>query len=243
MDSQFDDLAGLYENMASWPFRQYLEIPTVLDLLGDLDGLRILDFGCGTGMYSRWMKQRGARQVVGYDLSEGMLAYARRRNEREPLGLAFTSELPPDFDGSFDLVLAVYVLPYATSWDELLALCRDMARLLRPDGRLVTLPIHPRFAPEPAYYERYGLRLVSDTPYADGGVVRLDLCRPPYDVHVSAHYWSAATLERALRSAGFTSVQWKMHHVSEDGRREHEPDFWRSYLEQPHAAILDCRRG
>ena len=123
MESQFDELAGLYENMATWPFRQDMEIPTVLGLLGDLSGRDVLDFGCGTGMYSRWIKERGARRVVGYDVSEGMLAYARRREEKERLGLSFASQLTPDLEAAFDVVLSVYVLPYATTVDELAALC------------------------------------------------------------------------------------------------------------------------
>jgi len=243
MDSQFDDLAGLYERTASWPFRKYLEIPTVLNLLGDLSGRRVLDFGCGTAMYARWMKARGAQHVVGFDVSEGMLAYARRRDEREGLGLELTSELTSAFDRQFDLVLAVYVLPYAGTRDELQEICQDMARVLRPGGRLVTLPIHPDFAPAPSYYEPYGLRLVSDDPHADGGIVRLDLCQPPYDVQVSAYYWSADTLDRALRFAGFSSVIWRTHQVSDEGWTEMGGEFWRRYLERPHAAIVDCRRG
>ena len=107
---------------------------------------------------------------------------------------------------------------------------------------LVTLPIHPRFAPDPEYYRPYGIRLISDTPHADGGIVRLHLCEPPSDVMVDACYWSAASLESALTSAGFSAVTWRTHHVDEEGLREIGPDFWQRYLEAPHAAILDCRK-
>lgn len=242
MDSQFDALAGLYESMADWPFRKHLEIPTVLELLGDLTGRHVLDFGCGSGLYTRRLKALGAARVVGYDVSEGMLGHAARRDEREQLGLEFTSELRADLNGQFDVVLGVYVLPYSFTWEALLATCSDMARLLRPGGRLVTLPVHPRFAADPEYYRPYGIRLISDTPYADGGVVRLHLCEPPSDVMVDACYWSAATLESALTSAGFSSITWRTHHVDEEGLREIGPDFWQRYLEAPHAAILDCRK-
>lgn len=242
MESQFDDLAGLYENMASWPFRRHLEIPTVLNLLGDLTGQHVLDFGCGSGMYSRWMKARGATRVVGYDVADGMLAYARRREEHERLGLEFTSDLSADLSARFDLVLGVYVLPYAATWEALLGTCHDMARLLRPDGRLVTLPIHPQFGVDPDYYRSYGFRLLSDDPYADGGIVTLHLCQPPYDIRVDAIYWSAATLEKALAAAGLSSITWRLHRVADDGWRELGADFWRPYLDKPHAAILDCRR-
>lgn len=244
MESQFDELAGLYENMATWPFRKDMEIPTVLGLLGDLAGRDVLDFGCGTGMYSRWIKERGARRVLGYDVSDGMLAYARRREEKERLGLSFTSRLTADLEAAFDVVLSVYVLPYATSADELATLCRQMAFPLRRGGRLVALPIHPDYATDAAYYEDYGFRLrPRNGAYADGGVVELELCRPPYDARVDAHYWSARTLERCLRDAGCTDIHWRAHEVTPEGVDAHGESFWRGYLDRPHAGIIECRKA
>lgn len=243
MESQFDELAGLYENMATWPFRQDMEIPTVLGLLGDLSGRDVLDFGCGTGMYSRWIKERGARRVVGYDVSDGMLAYARRREEKERLGLSFASQLTPDLEAAFDVVLSVYVLPYATTVDELAALCRQMTFPLRRGGRLVALPIHPDYATDAGYYRQYGFSLSTPHGHADGGVVELELCRPPYDARVDAYYWSARTLERCLRDAGCVDIRWRSHTVTQAGVDAHGDAFWRGYLERPHAGIIDCRKA
>ncbi|UTA81239.1 hypothetical protein J4377_07165 [Halomonas sp. XH26] len=48
MSQQFDELAALYEKMAEWPFRKYCEIPSTIEALGDISGLSILDFGCGS---------------------------------------------------------------------------------------------------------------------------------------------------------------------------------------------------
>ena len=46
-------------------------------LLPDMNGLRVLDLGCGFGWFCRWARERGAAQVVGLDLSDKMLAQAR----------------------------------------------------------------------------------------------------------------------------------------------------------------------
>lgn len=243
MQSPFDELAALYEDMATWPFRRYLEIPTVLGLLGDLAGLDVLDFGCGTGMYGRWIKARGARRVVGYDVSDGMLDYARRREHDERLGLTFTCVLTPDLEAAFDIVLSVYVLPYATTPDELLTLCRQMAYPLRRGGRLIALPAHPDYATDSAYYEHYGFRLYPQGGYDDGNVVELELCRPPYAARVDAHYWSRRTLERCLRDAGCTDIAWRSHAVDAAGVDACGEAFWRNYLERPHAGIIDCRKA
>ncbi len=243
MDSQFNELAALYENTMSWPFRRDCEVPTVLNTLGDLSGLDVLDFGCGSGFYSREMKALGARRVVGYDEAEGMLDYCRRREEKQQLGLEFTSSITPQMEGAFDLVLAVYVLPYAADHEALLAMCGKMGSLLKPGGRLVTLPIHPSYRHEPSYYERYGFRLVSDNDrlYQDGCEVILHLIRDPYDEKVTAYYWSADTLERTLSAVGFEPPRWLPHQITEAGLNQLGDAFWEPYRAQPHAGLLECR--
>lgn len=46
-------------------------------MLPDLDGMRLIDLGCGFGWFSRWARENGAASVVGIDLSENMIARAR----------------------------------------------------------------------------------------------------------------------------------------------------------------------
>jgi toxoflavin synthase len=243
MESQFDDLAALYENMSEWPFRRDVEIPNVFAILGDVRERDILDFGCGNGMYSRWLKARGARRIVGYDISRGMLNYAKRREENDRLGIDFTSELPRELEGQFDIVLAVYVLPYASSVVELDDMCTQMARVLRPGGRLITLPIHPGYARDRQYYEPLGFRLAPLGDDVDGGKVQLDLCMKPYDVHVIAYVWNHASLDKALHRAGFSVVQWV--EFGQLGAAEpSSPDpALQAYLNKPHAALLNCVLG
>lgn len=171
---QFETLATLYEDMANWPFRKDIERPAVLDRLGNISGLNILDFGCGSGHYSRLLKSQGAARVVGYDVAGGMLQYAKTREQAEHQGIEYVSDLT-GLTGQFDLVLAVYVLPYASTRTDLINMVKSMVILLRPGGRLLTLPLNPDYASEPSYYISYGFQLTSDTPHQDGTEVYLRL--------------------------------------------------------------------
>lgn len=237
--STFDEYAELYEKMISWPYRRELEFPTLDKLLGDTTGLNILDFGCGPGTISRWLVSRGAKKIIGLDISEGMLNYGRRREEKEKKGINYISELDESYNEYFDIILAIYVMPYAANHETLLAMSQTMARVLKPGGRLITLPMHPDFNSDPEYYRPCGIRLVETQPRRDGSTVQLHICQPPYDIDIQAYYWSRETLKNTLQQAGFPIINWKPLELPPG---DLSPALT-SYIQCPHAAILECIRG
>ena len=81
----YDDYAEEYATYVAWreqaepdadPFGLLLPL---LDLLGDIEGRRVLDAGCGEGYLARVLAARGAR-VTGIDLSARLIALARARD-------------------------------------------------------------------------------------------------------------------------------------------------------------------
>ncbi|MDA9453931.1 methyltransferase type 12 [Bradyrhizobium sp. CCBAU 21359] len=243
--AQFNEYASLYDDVTGLLSKDIV-VPSVLRTIGEVEGLSIFDFGCGTGVYCRFLKERGAGRVVGYDLAEGMVNFARRRAEKDALNITFISQLGPDLSGQFDLVLAVYVMPYATSENELQAMCADMVGLLRPGGRLVTLPIHPSYDPRPSYYEPYGFRLIAEnleTPHTNGGRVKLQFCKNGEQGAVFAWYWSAASLERALGQAGLQSLTWRNLAAPAYATLDKAPKELHAYLQKPHSIIIQGVRA
>ncbi|WP_445149337.1 class I SAM-dependent methyltransferase [Baekduia sp. Peel2402] len=106
--------------------------------LDGVDGLDLVELGCGTAYWSAWLARRGARPV-GVDLSENQLVTARAMQERHglsfPLVHASAEDVPLD-DASFDLAFSEYG---AAIWCEPRAWIGEAARLLRPGGWLVFL--------------------------------------------------------------------------------------------------------
>lgn len=77
-EDAYDALADQYaETVRSNPYNAHLEFPATTALIPDIEGKRVLDAGCGTGVYTEWLLEEGAESVVGVDGSEEMLAHAR----------------------------------------------------------------------------------------------------------------------------------------------------------------------
>lgn len=119
-----------------------LEEPVVLEMIGDVAGLDVLDAACGTGRYALRLAEAGAR-VSGIDTTEEMLAHARRKAAEGGLALdlrhADLDALPFE-DGSFDLVLSALALCHIPDLGPAMA---EFARVLRPGGRVVISDFHP----------------------------------------------------------------------------------------------------
>jgi ubiquinone biosynthesis O-methyltransferase len=113
-----------------------IEHRLILDMMGDLSGAHVLDAGCGDGALACAAAGRGA-QVTGVDPDPTMLAAARSRAAKAGLQATFRDgrvERLPFPDATFDVVVSVTVLCFVPDAS---AAVREMARVLRPGGRLV----------------------------------------------------------------------------------------------------------
>ncbi|KAF0097363.1 MAG: type 11 methyltransferase [Rhodospirillaceae bacterium] len=114
-----------------------LERRLLLRLVGELRGCNVLDIGCGDGTLALAFARGGAASVVGCDIDPRMISHAVGRTTQEGQAIHYTVAEAmhlPFADHSFDLVTAVTVLAFVPDAGEAV---REMARVLRPGGRLV----------------------------------------------------------------------------------------------------------
>jgi len=118
-----------------------LEEPAMREMWGDVRGLDVLDLGCGTGRHTVALAVAGAR-VTGVDQSPEMLAVARQKLEGS--GVRWVEQGLPGvlpFDkSSFDLVVSGLVFEHLPDVTPVFA---EIARLLRPGGRVIISALHP----------------------------------------------------------------------------------------------------
>ena len=118
--------------------RRIEQIDDIVDWLHaqlDLDGMRVIDLGCGPGLYARRMARRGAR-VTGVDFSAHSLDYARGRDSENIAYLEADYLLDPLPDG-FDMAAIIYYDFCALAPDRRRQLLKRVHSLLNPGGRLV----------------------------------------------------------------------------------------------------------
>ena len=116
---------------------ELLEQELVLDLAGPPLGKSVLDVGCGDGALAAEFHRKGASFVVGCDPDPHMIGKATARTiaERDAMSyLLGRAEHLPFRDQSFDVVTAVTVLCFVEQRSRAV---EEMARVLRPGGRLV----------------------------------------------------------------------------------------------------------
>jgi ubiquinone biosynthesis O-methyltransferase len=113
-----------------------LEQALILELAGNVAGLRVLDVGCGDGELALQLWERGA-QITGIDASPEMIEAARVRAKNRKATIAFevaAAEQLPFASDRFDMLVAITILCFVP---DAAPVFQEMARVLRPGGRLV----------------------------------------------------------------------------------------------------------
>jgi cyclopropane fatty-acyl-phospholipid synthase-like methyltransferase len=116
---------------ADWAVTEEQQVPTyeaAHQRLGVQAGQRVLDIGCGAGVFLWLAADRGA-QVFGLDASRGLLEIARKRVPDADLRWGDMQHLPYD-DDSFDLVTGFNSFFFAEEWS------RRFARPVASHGRV-----------------------------------------------------------------------------------------------------------
>jgi len=134
--------AGSYATL-DFPGTYYLafrDLPVII--ARHASGTRALDFGCGAGRSTRFLKALGF-ETIGVDISEQMLAHARGRDPAGDYRLVRDGELGGLGAGAFDLVLCAFPFDNVPTMERKVAIFRELAGALAPRGRIVNVVTSP----------------------------------------------------------------------------------------------------
>jgi SAM-dependent methyltransferase len=236
----YDAIADWYDESArSGALSDDLLFPAVLELTGDVKGLRVCDLACGQGRLARLLADRGAR-VTGIDLSPRLLDLARRYEEEQPRGVRYEQDdaqaLSGVTDASFEGVVCNMSLMDIPDVDALLA---AVSRVLRSGSWFVFSITHPCFqTPVSGWVEREGRPAREAAGYFEEGFWRSH-AGTTVRGQVGAHHRTLSTYLNALAAVGLR-IERVLEPRPEGALAERMPS---GYREVPAFLVARCRRG
>ncbi|HVK39919.1 MAG TPA: class I SAM-dependent methyltransferase [Candidatus Kapabacteria bacterium] len=224
-------LAESYESSRVRPnsLDTLVEFPAQIEFIGRVSGKTVLDVGCGSGAKARYFASRGARRVLGVDVSDAFAEMWKAEPPLENLRLVrgdinALKDVPDLAAERFDIILCLQVLGFAI---DRAASLKAMSDLLVPDGRIVLQSPSPiRFAVEKS--ERFAIPF--GAAYSSGGSYEYP---SGWDPTVILRHQTPliSDMLNAFAEAGlFVARCWEPE-MPETARREH-PDkaaWWDKY--------------
>jgi SAM-dependent methyltransferase len=180
----------------------YRDLPRIIAT--HVGGTRAVDFGCGTGRSTRFLRQLGF-EVVGVDIAPGMIRKARQLDPSGDYRLIEDGAVGPLEAGSFDLVLSAFSFDNIPGMDTKVRILRALKGLLADGGCIVNLVSAPEI-----YVHEWASFSTKDFPEnatAKSGervkiiITATDDSRPVEDI-----VWSDEDYARAYESAGLEAV-------------------------------------
>ena len=155
----YDRIALIYDKKRKEKliYNDYNEVPATLSFLRNIRGKKILDLGCGSGIYTKILKQRGAN-VYGVDISPKMIELAKKNVKGVDFKVGTVYKLPYNSE-TFDIVLASLVVHYFSNLNKAL---REIRRVLKKNGVFIfssdnpVLNITHRMKGKPRKYRIFG---------------------------------------------------------------------------------------
>ncbi len=134
--------AEAYDKL-EFPGTYYLAFRDIPGIINEhVTGRAAMDFGCGTGRSTRFLRDLGF-DVVGVDIAEDMLRKARERDPEGDYHLVGDGNLGGLPHKAYDLVLSAFTFDNIPTMERKVGILRELRRLLATDGRIVNLVSSP----------------------------------------------------------------------------------------------------
>ena len=176
----------------------YRDLPEIISK--HVTGDRAIDFGCGTGRSSRFLKQLSFN-VIGIDISKDMLEIARNFDFSGDYQLVSNGEYNHLGLNQFDLVQSIFTFDNIPGWNNRTNILKGLRDLMKPTGRMICLDSTPEL-----YVNEWASFTTKDFPEnwsaKTGDIVRdimLDVedKRPVEDI-----FWSMEDYDKLFNLAG-----------------------------------------
>ena len=239
-DVFFENFKGLRDNDIN--FNDLIETPILLAMLPDLHGKNILDIGCGMGQHAKQYSDMGASSVLGIDISEKMLEYAKKHSSAENITYRqMTLEDICELNMKFDLVTSSLVFDYVENFDELM---RSVYTLMKDNAEFVFSMSHPMSTAYDGQYPRYtrsesGERLYANiNNYFVEGQRKITWVVDNYELY----HRTFSSILNSMIKAGFFIEECQESHILDELRNRY-PDMFGGTIHRPDFVFFRCKKA
>jgi ubiquinone/menaquinone biosynthesis C-methylase UbiE len=118
----------------------YRDLPAII--FEHVNGRKAIDFGCGTGRSTRFLRKLGF-DAVGIDIAEDMVKKAKKIDPKGDYRLIEEGNLSQFKENSYDLVLSVFTFDNIPTMEKKTKNFKEIRRLLKNSGKIVSLVSSP----------------------------------------------------------------------------------------------------
>ena len=223
-------------------FNDLIETPILLGMLPDLRGKTVLDIGCGMGQHAKQYADMGAASVLGIDISEKMLEYARAHSRADNITYRqMAMEDIRGLDQKFDLVTSSLVFDYIKDFDELM---KDVYGIMGDGAECVFSMSHPMSTAYDGQYPRYTLSESGQRLYANinnyfvEGQRKITWFVDNYELY----HRTFSSIVNSMIKAGFVIEECRESQIS-DELRERYPDVFGGTIHRPDFIFFKCGKA
>ena len=238
-DVFFENFKGLRDNEVN--FNDLIETPILLAMLPDLHGKNILDIGCGMGQHAKQYSDMGASSVLGIDISEKMLEYAKKHSSADNITYRkMALEDICELNMKFDLVTSSLVFDYVEDFDELM---KNVYTLMKDNAEFVFSTSHPMSTAYDGQYPRYtrsesGERLYANiNNYFVEGQRKITWVVDDYELY----HRTFSSILNSMIKAGFLIEECQESRISDELRNLY-PDMFGGTIHRPDFVFFRCKK-
>lgn len=222
-------------------FNDLIETPILLAMLPNLHGKNILDIGCGMGQHAKQYSDMGAESVLGIDISEKMLDYAREHFYADNITYRqMVLEDIGELNQKFDLVTSSLVFDYVKDFDKLM---EDVYAIMEDGARFVFSMSHPMATAYDGQYPRYtrsesGERLYANiNNYFVEGQRKITWVVDDYELY----HRTFSSILNSMIKAGFLIEECQESQISDKLRKQY-PDMFGGTIHRPDFVFFRCKK-
>lgn len=166
--------------------------------------LQAVDYGCGAGRSTRYLKSLGVGRVDGFDISDEMIQEAQKEDPQGRYELISSAVLPVP-DATYDLALLSFVTVAIENKEEMVRIFNELNRVLKPGGQVLSITLSETFWDPKREWVSYKQDYPENYNPKSGQKSRLTI--RSIDFEIADCYWLETDIIGCAKEAGLSPVE------------------------------------